>query len=231
MRGIDMNYYSHEQYRERDKLAPDNTVWPSMSTDELDVRDIRVYLNERGLLPELAAKNDWYPSRHANDNFLRIVIPALTTKEGHVYWQARAVSSNVHIRYQSPKGPRHGALINMRAFPDDVQGESTREVVIVEGPMDALAAAQCGVDAIALMGINPGTIALEHLSKLVNKRPALIVLDNEPHAQSQAQFLAMHLASAGSTAHLAKLHHVKDIATMKLTPRRDWLERCLEDLA
>jgi len=222
-----MQSYLHEQYRERDKTIPDNTVWPLMSTDGLDDTDMTRYLQARDLSSQLAEDNSWYPSRHANDNFLRIVIPALTTKEGHVYWQARAVSSNVHLRYQSPKGPRHGALIRVLSFPAH---KPTREVVIVEGPMDALAAAQCGADSIALMGMAPGDQAIEHLIKLVAKRSVLIVLDNEPEAQSAAGKIAMALASAGSKAHVDKLRYVKDLAAMNFITRSAWLDTHLDGL-
>jgi Toprim domain-containing protein len=221
-----MQTYFHER-SPKDNTAPDNTVWPLMSTDGVDVDDMKRYLQDRGLSYELAEANGWYPSRRAGDTFLRIVIPALSTEQGHVYWQARAVSPNVQLRYQSPKGPRHGALVSVRAWPEDVR---TREVIIVEGPTDALAAADCEVDAVALMGMNPGRDALEHLIKLVDNRPALIVLDNEPEAQVHAANLAMILASAGSQAHSDRLRFVKDLAAMKFAARRAWIDSRLEAL-
>lgn len=224
-----MKTYPHEHTT--DKTTLPNTSWPIMSTDSVDIDNMRNYLQGRDLSSRLADENGWYPSRNAMDNFLRIVIPAVSTfngfASGHVYWQARAVSSNVHIRYQTPKGPRNGALIHVRAFPDD---EHSRKVVIVEGPMDALAVAACGYDAIALMGMSPGDAALVHLVKLVAKRPALVVLDNEPEAQKAAHVIVMLLASTGRPAHNATIHYVKDIALMKFPMRKSWLERCMEEL-
>lgn len=214
-----MQTYFHE--RSTNKSTVDNTTWPLMSIDGVDMDDCNQYMSDRGLSWALAEASGWYPSRKAGDNFLRIVIPALTTKQGHVYWQARAISKNVYIRYQSPKGPRHGALVRVRAFPE---GEPTLEVVIVEGPMDALAVAECGYDSVALMGMSPGPDALVHLAKLVDLRPALIVLDNEQAAQSNASEIAMRLASRGSAAHVEKLRYVKDIAAMKHKDRQSWLD-------
>jgi hypothetical protein len=225
-----MTTYPHERSTKRDNAAPSNTVWPLMSTAGIDCDDAKDYLIARGLSWNLAEGNGWYPSRNAGDDFLRIVIPALTTKAGHVYWQARAVSNNVHIRYQSPKGPRHGALVSVLRDPLKLDSLPCREVVIVEGPMDALAVAECDVDALALMGIYPGDEAVEHLIKLVDKRPALIVLDNEPHAQSQAFKLAPKLASVGSKVHVCKLRYVKDLAAMPFATRRAWLDTRLEEL-
>lgn len=225
-----MRQYQHDVYQERDRDRLDNTVWPLMSTNGVDLDDCKSYLLKRELSWTVAEANGWYPSRHAGDGFLRIVIPALSTKSEHVYWQARAVSSNVHIRYQSPSGPRHGALVRVLANPDADANDCSDEVVIVEGPMDALAVADCETDSIALMGIEPGDTAIQHLIKLVAKRPALIVLDNEPYAQSQASKLAMQLSSAGGKTHVAHLRAAKDLAAMKFSGRRAWLNSHLEDL-
>ena len=226
-----MQFYPHEQRTERDQAAT-NTVWPLMSTNGVDVDDCKAYLKERGLSWELAEENGWYPSRNAMDNFLRIVIPAVSTQAGHVYWQARAVSQNIYIRYQTPRGPRHGALIvvNFDAQREYETRRNTKSVVIVEGPMDALAVAACGYDAIALMGMAPGALALSHLVKLVEKRPALIVLDNEPAAQAAAHSIAMCLASAGGKAHVEKLSYAKDLAAVASKVRRVWLRKRLEEL-
>jgi len=229
-----MKQYAHEVCRERDINRPDNTVWPLMSTNGVDLDDCKRYLKDRGLSWELAEENGWYPSRDAGDRFLRIVIPALSTKAGHVYWQARAVSSNVHLRYQSPKGPRHGALVlvqaNLISNSHSIYNRGSNKVVIVEGPMDALAVAHCRYDAVALMGIDPGQSALVHLAKLVDKRPALIVLDNEPAAQSSASLIAMGLASYGSKSHVANLYGCKDLAAMRSNNRQQWLDARMEEL-
>jgi hypothetical protein len=196
-----------------------------MSTAGVDMDDMKAYLLKRGLSMDVAEANGWYPSRDAVDNFLRIVIPAVTIKLEYVYWQARAVSPNVHIRYQTPKGPRHGALVILKAY--DLP---TRKVVVVEGPMDALAVAACGYDALAVMGMTPGEQALGHLVKLVNKRPALVVLDNEPDAQAAAHAIVMRLASAGGKAHIAKLKHAKDLAEVVFAVRQAWLRTRIEAL-
>lgn len=220
--------YAHDKTIARDQGLP-NTIWPRMSDKGIDFDDVKHYLQERGLSWDLAEENGWYPSREAMDSFLRIVIPAVSTLKGHVYWQARSVSLNVNIRYQTPKGPRQGALIKVDTWQIDAL-EAADKVVIVEGPTDALAVADCGYDAIALMGITPGELALDHLVKLVDKRPALIGLDNEPEAQVAAHIIAMRLASAGGKVHIAKLRWVKDLAAMAFPARKVWLDKHLEEL-
>ncbi len=223
-------FYSHERYEQK-QTNPTNTVWPLMSTNGRDIDAVRAYLKERGLSWELAEANGWYPSRKAMDEYLRIVIPATVCVPDHVYWQARAINTDAKIRYQTPRGPRHGALICVKSDLTIMQNNGgSREVVVVEGPMDALAVAETGCDAIALMGIAPGPEALYHLIKLVVKRPVLVVLDNEAQAKAAAGAIIMKLASAGGIAHWDSLRYVKDLAEMTYAARRAWLDRRLEDL-
>ena len=216
--------YTHE--RKTESTASPNTMWPEMSTRGIDHNDMKKYLVERGLNFDIAELNGWYPSRSAMDNFLRVVIPAVSTKNGHVYWQARAVSPNVHIRYQTPRGPRCGALVYVKAFEDKL----TKQIVVVEGPMDALAVASCGVDAVALMGMFPGQLALNHLAVLVNKRPALVILDNELQAKKAAIDVMLYLATSGSIAHIENVRHTKDLAAMPPDKRLTWLKPRIKDL-
>jgi DNA primase len=105
----------------------------------------------------------------------------------------------------------------------------TNEVVVVEGPMDALAAAECGFDSIALMGINPGKLALEHLVTLIAKRNTLILLDGEPEATKAAYEIAMHVSSTGIRAIVATLSGVKDLAKASFSYRKSFLEMYMED--
>jgi hypothetical protein len=156
------------------------------------------YLRERHLDISLAASNGWYLSTQAGDQYPRIVIPAVTHKTEHVYWQARDITGNAFIRYQSPKGPRHEALIKVR--PTD----KPLGIVVVEGPMDALAAAGAGYLGYALMGMQPNKATLMHLALLIednNELHTLVLLDRDsgPHAIRISTFLSSqgYYATAG----------------------------------
>ena len=217
-------FYSHER---KEQTGSVNTVWPEMSTRGIDQDDMKKYLVMRGLNVAVAELNGVYPTRNATDNFLRVVIPAVSTKEKHIYYQARAVSQNVHLRYQTPKGPRCGALIFVKAF----ENKPTKAIVIVEGPMDSLAVASCGYDSVALMGMKPGVLALEHLVKLVAGRPALISLDNEPEAKAAAFDIALKLSSAGSMTFCeSPKKGYKDLAEMPPKERLAWLKPRMHEL-
>jgi DNA primase len=111
----------------------------------------------------------------------------------------------------------------MRAYPDD---ERSRSVVVVEGPMDALAAAGEGYDSIALMGISPPPSTMKHVSKIIDGRPTVLVLDSEPAAKAAAMFFAVTLSQDGTNVKYAELQGAKDLAAMREDARYIFLGKC-----
>ena len=89
--------YQHE--RARPKEVTYNAFFPLRSPHPGDALLVEQYLTGRGLSPYLATANGWYPSISV-DQFLRVVIPAQTSRTGHAYWQARALHSKARVRYQ-----------------------------------------------------------------------------------------------------------------------------------
>ena len=123
------------------------------------------YLTERELDYELAVANGWYATVFRGH---RVVIPCINSA-GFNYWQARAMLDHP-LRYDSPAIPRKDSIVMLwpNHAPKDV-GMSENTVVITEGPMDALAAAEF-YPAIALMGGKPSD---EVLSFIEQKTEAL----------------------------------------------------------
>lgn len=199
--------YAHEF--DKPKSQTFNTTWPTVSNRKEDQKRFKDYLKSRRLDFETAYLNGWYPSRL---DCLRIVIPCLSTKPGHAYYQARACSQKVTLRYASPFGARHGALC-----PLDPTDEATPFPVsftaIVEGPMCGLVLAYYGIPAIAVMGIRPDKEAQAHLVSLLKARRhgAVVAFDNEDEAQACAARLALRLSSSGIRTHVMNLDR-KDIA-------------------
>lgn len=212
--------YDHERKEGLPKLDP-NKTWPGMSTYGKDIDDCKAYLRGRSLDYNLAEANGWYPSRETGDFVLRLVIPAKTFAPEHVYWQARAIHAAA-LRYTSPKGPRHDALIYVEADPlgDMARSAPSGWVVIVEGPMDALAAAECGYDGISIMGISPSISTLNRVKELVARRPSVVILDSEPEATSQGIFISSFLNASGNRCRNVVLRNVKDLAAIKTTEER-----------
>ena len=129
------------------------------------------YLEKRGLSWQLAAQNGWYYSESAGDNLGRLVIPC-THSNGRVYWQARLVAGPPEgKRYQSPPYSAEGAFVLV--WPE---GKPTG-VVLVEGPMDALAAAECGYAGVAMMGNRPGANLLQNVANQFPGARIIVVPD------------------------------------------------------
>lgn len=215
--------YAHEQSERRPNMSPLNTAWPKRNTAQADQILMDAYLTDRGLSPYLASANGWYLTFDAGDARARIVIPAVTTVPEHVYWQARAISPEVHIRYQSPKGPRKGAVVLVKPL-----GVYAKKIaVIVEGPMDALAAAGCGYYGFAIMGNNPPEEVLAHVVRLCNKSELLAGLvvpdaDSSESGPMQAAYLAC-MGLPTSCINLAEWTIAKDLAGASVSEREQIL--------
>jgi hypothetical protein len=165
------------------------------------------YLSERKLSFELAEANKWYPTKDDYGD-VRIVIPC-SNSLGVPYWQARAVFDNTELRYSSPFATREDSICIV--WPADL---SKRTAVVVEGPMDALAAAGAGAIGFALMGNtpNPEVFAfLETHLKAVRPKKLLVIPDLD--TPQMAGVVLSRLAGSGLRA-WAKMPSAKDLAAM-----------------
>jgi len=162
--------YAHD-YEERKRPAKptkpvvvptvDTTLWPAMEH----------YLENRNLDFITAKENGWYPARD-REGTPRIVVPASSLANTWPYYQARAMNDHPK-RYDSPSAPRGDALIVVHPKNDF---PTCAPKVIVEGPMDALAAAGTGAVGIALMGCAPSLEALVYLAHLLRTFPGPCIL-------------------------------------------------------
>lgn len=174
------------------------------------------YLDERGLDFPLAVENGWFPSSAAGDSWHRIVIPA-TNSRGMCFWQARAMSPKADKRYQSPHVPRMDSVIQVWPWT-----EALTDVVLVEGPMDALACAGVGYRGIAMMGATPSREVLDYLAVLCEGANILFVADRD--AISEAQRVIRELSRRGRHITLLDPYPYKDIAAAPQDMRTTILE-------
>lgn len=215
-------YYQHER-RERAESPRDrgivNLPMPPRADHKFAWTQVYAYLEGRGLSTHVAAENGWYPSEHANDRYLRLVIPA-TNSRRYNYWQARAVDPDVKIRYQSPRCPRTDSIIIVYPVPSKHKHKHGADTVIVaEGPMDALAAAELGFRAVALMGNQPSAAVLDFLVKEVPARAYRIVSDSD--APAAAAVIAQYLTIEHSVcAHTLLTYPHKDLAAAPYAYRK-----------
>jgi hypothetical protein len=183
--------YTHEF--DKPKASVVNTVWPHRNDGDRANNLFREYLKRRRLDFETAYLAGWYMSSMDCD---RVVIPCVTTKPDHVYYQARAIDKKMKLRYRSPFGARHGALCTV----DTLNIAPSSCVAIVEGPMDALALASHGVDSIAIMGIRPDQETRDHLLKRLDSkkyRVCAVIFDNEDEAKACALRLSLAISTHG----------------------------------
>lgn len=211
-------FYSHE-HNVRTTQSEINKKWPTLWPNKWE--QFEKYLSGRNLNSLLAKVNNWYPSRNAGDAKLRIVIPAITHVPGHVYWQARLIGK-YGIRYQSPKGPRCDALIYVKPWFDKRNAN-----VIVEGPMDSLAAAEYGFHAFSLMGVQPPDSTIRFLSSMLEGNETYLILDRD--ALQHGPRIAARIASQGIKIEIVTLWDAKDLAAMDKSDRTlffRWLTKC-----
>lgn len=144
---------------------------------------------------------------------LRVVIPCLSTDPRNKFWQARLIYGH-GPRYQSPHASRGDAIVYVRPL------SPLRGSVLVEGPMDALAAAEAGYLGFAWMGMVPSDAMLA-LAKLLGTPPWIVV----PDAGTEAEAAAVRVWHHFSHATLVLPYPFKDLAEAPLEARKELLER------
>mgnify|MGYP001564962656 CR=1 FL=1 len=169
------------------------------------------YLIRRKLHFDVAKDNGWYPSDGAGDYAPRIVIPATSSIPENRYWQARAVTQGNEPRYQSPRAARGDAIIVV--WPRGVPKDASVDGAVVEGPMDALAAAGAGCVGVALMGAMPPEAALALTATILGGRMVYVVFDRDQPGPMVTRTLP-YLLQQGVMAKLVDPYPAKDLADL-----------------
>ena len=142
--------YDHEHRERKNNGEIQHLVMPARDLKQSGL--MYAYLSDRELDYELALANGWYPTMSRGP---RVVIPCINSAKFN-YWQARDITGTHPLRYDSPAIPRKDSIVFL--WPPKESGALSlarkSSVVITEGPMDALAAAEF-LPAIALMGGAP----------------------------------------------------------------------------
>lgn len=178
--------YEHEREERkapRVQPAPENISMPDL--DPKHWITMTRYLDSRGLDFRLAVENGWYPSTEAGDTSPRVVIPC--HPHDLRFWQARALDASPK-RYQSPHRDPAGAVVVV--FPV----HAPRGVVVLEGPMDALAAAELGFLGVALMGATPSAARLRTVARIIRRSPPRVIVIPDTDAVNEARNTRLRLA-------------------------------------
>ncbi len=204
--------YTHEwEEREARPTAPVKpVVLPQMNKSLYPL--MIEYLRGRDLSYVIASENGWYPTIDRY-RWPRVVIPASSLKNSWPYYQARLIVDAPEDvkRYMSPSAPRGDALAIV--FPN----KCTMGSIIVEGPMDALAAAGMGYVGIGLMGNTPNQAVLDHIEEIVKTYGTCFVIPDRDAFQEGVEITA-ELWTRGIKCTLKRISGGKDLA--KLSPKQ-----------
>jgi hypothetical protein len=210
--------YRHELRASRGPLR--DLALPKL--DEQGWDRVRAYLTKRELSDEVAISNGWYPTLLPTGAHL--VIPA-TTLSGRGYWQSRALEGQ-EPRYRSAPGGRGDAAIVVFPFHAD-RGVLRPEVsVLVEGPLDALAAAALGCTGVALLGMRPPHSVWRVVEPFLSGRVVVVLPDLD--ALDAGVRWATAVRASGGRPLLVTTAPQKDLAALDPPSRARVLEKACE---
>lgn len=217
-----MQEYCHEVKERKDSSPLINA--PLIPQEDDLFPAMEQYLSSRGLSYVLARVNKWHP---VYLDVPRILVPCHTS-DHRIYWQARDMGLKPEFnvkRWLSPSVARGDAIV--KVFPHSFfQGYKNSGIgVVVEGPMDALAAAECGHIAFALMGASPPRDVLVYLSHNLRVYDLNVILI--PDLDGMGTFLSQvpaHLSSAGFVVMIKSPYPYSDCAEIPLEARKEYLE-------
>lgn len=146
---------------------------------------------------------------------LRLVVPFLDREGVPQGFQARAIDPSVDLRWKGPKRPEGGGSWAKIGHLSGSAGWA--EVIITEGPGDALTAVGLGWDAILVAGAgharNPRI--LDDIAAMVGDRKAVIAGDGDRAGQEFATALSQGLVERGVTVALLDVPMGEDLTSWR----------------
>lgn len=208
-----MKEYTHYKAPKHRRAA--SQPMPARSEDQ---RNMYWYLASRDLNDDLARINGWYETNCANDDYSRIVIPC-TNSAGRAYWQARYTGTLATVkRYQSPKYAAEDSIVVV--WPN---GKTVTKAVVVEGPMDALAAAMCNMVGVGIMGNRPNDAVIRNILAVLPIQDFIVVPDLDSVAAGG--FISGKIALPGRRVTVRLPVGAKDLSRMRQDEREKLLHK------
>lgn len=140
----------------------------------------------------------------------RLVVPFRDLSGHALGFQARALSNVAQVRWSGPPNPNGASWARVGYFAG---ASGWPEVVVTEGPGDALTAAAAGYDAIAVRGAglvaNESTI--DALAEMLQDRVAIVAGDGDLAGRQFSAVLAKALIDRGIPTKVLPLPDGKDI--------------------
>ncbi len=204
--------YTHDQKKER----VNNVKFPKCAEEEAVFRQMRRYLAKRGLDYCVAKNNGWYPCLFTDfygSYFSAICIPCYSPSETRFFQVRYMAHPDKKTRYDGPAGNRYDNV----CFMVPTKPAKKRVFLIVEGPMDALAAAGAGFYGIAMLGSTPDPQAYETVASLVYNYDYCFIIPDKDGTQFATRWQT-YLAKYGLYPEIRKAEYnnreYKDLADM-----------------
>lgn len=180
-----------------------------------DPQDTYVYARERFGIDEVTFNRLGLGRADDLGGGRRLVVPFCNPDGVSLGFQARALEPNARIRWHGPKNPEVGSWSRIGFFDG---GSGWSEVLITEGPGDALTAVGAGYDAIAIRGAGLASddLAREIIAWVPN-RPLVLAGDGDNAGRSFSSTLALSLTALGASVRVLDLPDGADLT--------DWREQ------
>jgi putative DNA primase/helicase len=144
----------------------------------------------------------------------RLVVPFRDPAGRPLGFQARALNNVAQVRWAGPVNPAGAAWTRIAYFPGTSGWE---EVVVTEGPGDALSAVSTGYDALAIRGA--GLVENEHtldqIAGWLEGRVAIVAGDGDAAGRQFSAKLAEALAERGVTTKIMKMRDGLDLSAWR----------------
>jgi len=170
------------------------------------------YLHNRGI----ALNNDdselWYwkigiVPWDDKDLKYRIIIPSFDADGYLNYWTARTINPKSFLRYKNPENKREPIIFN------ELNIDWSKELLIVEGPMDLIKTKDANENATCLMGSELSSDYRLFEKIVVNKTPVVICLD--PDASKKQYRIAQRLHEFGNEVKIIDLpNDIEDVGSL-----------------
>ncbi|WNO28754.1 DNA primase/helicase [Microbacterium phage FlameThrower] len=141
----------------------------------------------------------------------RLVVPFRDLNGRPLGFQARALNNVAQVRWAGPANPAKASWTRIGFFPGTSGWE---EVIITEGPGDALTAVSTGYDALAIRGAGlvENAATLDRVAEMLQGRTAVIAGDGDSAGKQFSAKLAEALVARGVTAKILPMRDGLDLS-------------------
>lgn len=144
----------------------------------------------------------------------RLVVPFRDAAGVARGFQARALDAAESVRWLGPKNPKEGTWAKLGVFPG---ASGWDEVLVCEGPGDALTGCGLGYDTVGVRGAalasNPAVA--DELAAYVGDRIAVLAGDGDPSGRAFSATLAAALTERGVRAKILPVPEKRDLTSWR----------------